>query len=327
MDTLPKVELHVHLEAAITVAMAKQLAKQHSMHLPERIVKDDEYFHFTDYLDFIESYDVIANVVKTRQDYFEITYDYLIRSAKEGVIYTEFFLSSQQAHANNISYDDMLSGAIEGIEKAKQDCGIDARIIMVFVKHLGPKASEETAREIAGNLHPYIVGVTMAGAEQTYSNRVFDRAFDIVYGAGLKCTTHVGEVGSAADIWEAIECLPVVRLGHGVKCADDEKLMQTLIDRNIALEVCPTSNVFTGAYKDYAAHPLAKIYRAGIPISINSDDPTFFNTTIGNEYAIAKQHFGFSDADLLSVSTMALDHAFADEECLKAVRSKLTYTA
>jgi len=153
--------------------------------------------------------------------------------------------------------------------------------------------------------------------------KIFKKAYQVAFDAGLKCTAHAGEVGSVENMWDALNYLPLQRIGHGVKCVDDEKMMAKLRDENIGLEICPTSNIFTKVYQDYSEHPFKTIYDYGIPVSINSDDPTFFATSINKEYEIVHNSYGLSIEELMGVTEMAIQQCFADEPTKRQLMEKL----
>lgn len=311
---IPKVELHVHLEAAISPSMARALAKRQQLTLPQEIFLNDEQFACSDYYDFMKAYDVVAQVVRTDQDYYDITYDYLSRSSQQGCIYTELTISPGHAALVGLGYSDMLAGVVQGIDDARSHWGIESRIIIVFVRHHGPSFAERIKKELIKHLHPYVVGVGLAGIESSASSQDFADAFILAREAGLHATAHAGEACGPENIWNVLRYLPVERIGHGVRCIEDEKLMALLRERDIALEVCITSNIVTGVYSDVAEHPFLKLYQAGISVSLNSDDPTFFGTSIEKEYSIAKTIFGLTDIQLEGITTDAIRHSFAQPD-------------
>ncbi len=314
VQSLPKVELHVHLEAAITASLAQSLAHKHKIKLPPSIINENGNFTFKNYQDFQYQYDVIAKLIKTAKDYHQITYEYLKRLAKENTLYVELMLSPQHAKRNNTEYLEMVEGVLAGMEQAKQDFAIESNIIMVLVKQFGVEEAEETVRQIINYIHPKIKGITIAGDENCLAPSAFQHSFEMAASRGLKCSAHCGEVGGPENIWQAIQSLPIQRIGHGVKCIEDETLMAELRENNIALEICISSNIFTGVYANFHQHPFKKIFQYGIPVSINSDDPTFFATSLTHEYEIAAVEFGLTETDLLKITKQAIQHSFANEQ-------------
>ena len=151
-------------------------------------------------------------------------------------------------------------------------------------------------------------------------------AFDLVHSAGLPCTVHAGEWAGAESVREALNTLPVQRIGHGVRAVEDSEVLQLVADRGIHLEVCPTSNIRTGVYPCYEAHPLNTLRAAGINVSLNSDDPPYFNTTIGREYERARSELGLTDDELLQITRNALTASFADEATQARLLEKCSET-
>jgi adenosine deaminase len=312
---IPKAELHLHIEGSMTPSLVTQLAKRNKLSIPTAIFKDEHTYQWKDFLHFLQVFDVASSVLKTPEDYRDMVYDYLMRSAKEGVIYTEMFLSPDHAALCGLSYEDHLAGAIQGIEEAKKDSGIEGRIIITCVRHFGVEKCIEVAKKTVAHPHPYVVGFGMGGDEMNFPPAQFVKAYQIAHEAGLGCTVHAGEMTGPENVWEAITHLPVSRIGHGVRSIEDANLIETLIERDITLEVCPGSNIALGVYSDFSAHPLNKLREAGVRVTLNSDDPPFFNTTIGHEYdVIAKNHFNLNDATLLNLTKNAIVASFAEPD-------------
>jgi len=313
MTTLPKAEHHVHIEAAISTHTARRLAKRNGMRLPDHVFANETQFACEDFTSLHGIYDIVASVLKTQQDYFDLVYTYLIDSAKQNTLYTEITLSWDHAKANQVSYDDMLAGCVAAMEKAKQETGIESRIIMILIRHFGAKNALEVAKLVTNNLHPLITGIGMAGDEAIGTVKDFVPAFEHAHTAGLHCTVHAGEMGSVQSVRDCLALLPIERIGHGVASVKDPTVIQTLIDRDILLEVCPTSNLFTKAYQNYAEHPLHELIKLGVKVSLNSDDPSFFNTTVAHEYQIAHEHFSLDRQQLLKITTDAIQAGFMDD--------------
>lgn len=314
---LAKAELHVHLEGATNPSLIKKLAKLHKIALPDSLFASDTCFNWDSFADphkanFIKAYDLASTVIRRSEDYKMITYEYLAQSAREGVIYTELTVSPDHAASNGLSYAGMLEGVVQGIDAARAEFGIEARIIMVYVRHLGVEQAIKVAKEVTHQLHPYIVGVGLAGDETNFPPAQFLPAFEIAQAAGLGCTAHAGEMVGPEGIRAAITHLPITRIGHGVRVIEDPKLMELIIERGITLECCPTSNIALCVYPHYEEHPLLKLYQAGIKVTLNSDDPPYFGTTIGHEYAVAEQYLGFDKAMLNHITRTAIENSFAD---------------
>lgn len=321
---IPKAELHLHIEGAMTPSLVSKLAKRNNIAVPEHIFGANETYVWRDFLDFLKTFDVASSVLKTTQDYRDMVYEYLAGIAKQGAIYNEFFLSPDHAALCGLSYEDHLAGAVQGIDDARKDFGIESRILITCVRHFGPEKCEEVAKKAVKYSHPYVVGFAMGGDEVNFPPKAFSKAYHIAHDAGLGCTAHAGEMGGPESVWEAITHLPITRVGHGVRSIEDVNLIQTLIERDITLEVCPGSNIALGVYPDYASHPFNKLRAAGVRVTLNSDDPPFFATTLGQEYNVnAKQHFGLSEMELLQITRNAIYASFAEPELKEILLAKV----
>lgn len=321
--SLPKAELHVHLEGTARPSLLKKLALRNQLTFPEEIIGPNDTLQWSDFHEFLHVYDVASRVIKTPEDYYDITYDYLKRSAEENVVYVELTSSPNHAALNGLSYQDHLTGTCEAIVQAKKDFAIEARILIVCVRQFGVEKAIRVAELVATHPHPFVVGLNLAGDEINFPAKQFAPAFDIAAKAQLHCTAHAGEIVGAESIWQTINYLPVSRIGHGVRAIDDEILIGEIIARGITLEICPTSNIALGLFPDYAHHSAPQLYEKGVKITLNSDDPPYFATTIGHEYALAKQHFGFSDKVLKNITQIAIENSFAEEALKTQLLEKL----
>ncbi|HJP23611.1 MAG TPA: adenosine deaminase [Alphaproteobacteria bacterium] len=310
---IPKAELHVHLEGTATPDLVRRLAKRHEMALPSKMFGPDGDFIWRNFLDFLDLYDAAAAVIRTPEDYRDVTLDYLRRSAAEGAIYVEMMSSPDHAAQNGMSYSDHLEGIAAGIEEAREECGIEGRIIVTCVRHFGAERGLEIAQQVVAQPHPLVVGFGMGGDEAAYPAGDFAKVFDHIAAAGLACTVHAGEWAGPESVRQAMETLPVCRLGHGVRAIEDPGLVAEIVARGLVLEVCPGSNLATGVFPSPQAHPFNSLRRAGVAVTLNSDDPPYFATSIGHEYDFADRHFGLDESELRAVTRTALEAAFVDD--------------
>jgi adenosine deaminase len=241
-------------------------------------------------------------------------------------------ISPFHAELNQIPYENMLEGLINGIDQAYRDFGIEARLLMAFIRQQGPGAAMHYADQVLHNQHPYVVGINLVGDIKQYEIKVFDKLFDRARAAQLGLSCHAGEIdGGPEEIWQAIDILGVDRISHGVRCVEDPQLMDYLFQKKIMLEVCPTSNVILKMYADYSAHPLQKLKEAGLLLCLNTDDPGFFQVNLTHEYEIAKTFCGFSAQDLCGCTEQALYAGFMDqatrERCLIEFRKRSPYNS
>ena len=320
LRALPKAELHVHLEGTATPELVARLAVRNGMELPPGLLRDARTFHFDGFLDFLSAYDRAASVIRTQEDYRDVTYEYLARCAGEGCVYVELIASPDHARAAGLTEAEHRAGIFRGIDDARADHGIEGRVLVSCVRNFGVEAAEHVATQAAAMPHPYVVGFNMAGDEAGYPPAPFARAFAIAHDAGLGCTVHAGEWAGPESIRAALELPGVTRLSHGVRAIEDPALVAELAERGTVLEVCPTSNVVLGVFGSYEEHPLARLRDAGVRVTLASDDPPYFGASIGGEHVVAHERFGFDEAALREVTRIALDAGFMDD----ATRSRVS---
>ena len=316
--SVPKAELHVHVEGAASPDLIRRIAARNGVSVPDRVFADDGRFAWRDFLDFLQTYDAATSVIRTGEDYRDIVYEYLVNCAAEGAIYVELTASADHAADVGLSDEEHLAALAQGIDDARDETGIEGRIVMSCVRHFGPEKAREVARRTVEAPHPYVTGFGMGGDEAGFPPQDFAGAFAIAREAGLGLTVHAGEWAGPDSVRGGL-ALGVSRIGHGVRASEDPELVRELADRGTVLEVCPTSNVALGLYPSYEAHPLPALRAAGVRVTLGSDDPPYWDASIGGEYAVAAERMGFDDEALREVTRTALDAAFVEEE----VRRKL----
>jgi adenosine deaminase len=309
---IPKAELHVHLEGTAPPDLIRRLAQRHGMPVPEGLFDGANRFAYTDFLDFLRAYDLAASVIRTGDDYRDVTYEYLASCARDGAIYVE--LTASPDHAALVGLDDQehLDGIARGIDDARAEFGIEGRILISAVRNFGVDRALRVARYAAERPHPYVVGFSMAGDEENFPAHDYAESFEIAAAAGLGCTVHAGEWAGAESV-RAGMALPVTRIGHGVRAIEDPTLVDELAERGLVLECCPTSNVVLGAFESYEDHPLPRLRAAGVKVTLGSDDPPYFGASIGGEYRVCRERFGYDDDDLRDITRTAIEAAFCDE--------------
>ena len=325
MSKLKKAELHVHLEGSITPAMANKLAARNQLTLPPGLIAPDGVSYLSkDFLDFLKVYDTLAAVIKKPQDYYDITFDYLKIAAQHHTLYVEMMYSPDHAEmSSGIPSKEHLIAIQAAIDDAKEQFDIVGRIIITAVRHFGAEAAERVAKQAHQDKMPCTTGFGLGGDEARFPPKLFQKAYQIAADAGLACTVHAGEFSSAEGMVEAMNYLPISRIGHGVNCIYSPETMAMVKDQGIALELCPTSNIFLGLFKNMTEHPLPRFYEAGMLISISSDDPPFMSTTIDQEYQRVQQAYQYSDEVMNHITTMAIKSAFVDEQTKKELLEKI----
>ena len=306
---LPKAELHVHLENTVTPERARALASKHGISLPAGCFDDGRYC-YADFPDFLELTRIVGTCLRGEDDYYEVTRDYLAAAARSGVIYQEMIFWPDLPRQNGFAPE----AALDAVEAAMADSlasgGPHSILQIVLVRHNGVEACEAVARWAAGLSRPIVRAVNLAGNEVTHPPAQFAKAFSIARDAGLGVVIHAGEATGPQSVRDALLIPGVKRIGHGVRAAEDAGLVRELADRNITLEVCPSSNLALRFYDDFSDHPLRRLHDAGVKVTLNSDDPPFFATTIGAEYEIAADRFGFTPTELLGLTRNAINAGF-----------------
>ena len=311
--TVPKAELHVHVEGAASPDLVQRIAARNGVAVPEGVIGPDGTFQWRDFLDFLRVYDGATSVIRTGEDYRDIVYEYLVGCAAEGAIYVELTASADHAAGVGLSDEEHLAALAQGIDDARAETGIEARVVMSCVRHRGAERARDVARRTAGAPHPYVTGFGMGGDEANHPASEFADAFAIAREAGLGLTVHAGEWGGPESVRGGL-ALGVSRIGHGVRASEDPELVRELAERGTVLEVCPTSNIALGLYPSYEEHPLPALRAAGVAVTLGSDDPPYWDASIGGEYAVASERMGFDEEDLREVTRTALRAAFVEED-------------
>ncbi len=318
---MPKAELHCHIEGATPPALAAAQAKRYGIDT-SAFIKDGAY-SWQDFTSFVQSYDATANLFRTEEDYALLAETYLTEIAEAGAIYSELIASPDQGDAVGIGADAYMRGLAEGAERAKAKTGIETRLLVVGIRHFGPERVVKAAEYAARRSHPLITGFNLAGEERMHRVADFTRAFDIARDAGLGITIHAGELSGAFSVRDALDHVRPSRISHGVRAIEDADLVKRLADEGTVLEVCPGSNVALSVFKDFESHPLRALHAAGVRVTLNSDDPPFFHTSLAREYQVASTVMGFSDADILGMTRTAIEAAFVDEPTRQKLLAKL----
>lgn len=311
--SFPKAELHLHLEGAAPPTFIRGLAQEKSVDLTG-VFDDNGSYAFRDFPHFLQVYEAATQVLQTPRDYQRLTRAVLEECAENGVIYAETFLSPDFCGGRDLhAWRDYLHAIQEEAAQAEADMGITLRGIVTCIRHFGPEKARETALCAAETAGDWITGFGMGGNESIGRQGDFAWAFDCAREAGLRLTTHAGEFGGPESVWQALNNLKVERIGHGVRAIEDMRLVETLADTGTVLEICPGSNVTLGLYRDFPSHPIARLREAGVKVTISTDDPPFFHTTMTREFDALEQAFGWTADDFAELTKTAINAAFCDE--------------
>ena len=311
---LPKIELHLHLEGAAPPAFVRDLAKRKHVDIAG-IFNEDGSYRFTDFWDFLKVYEAATSVLTTAEDYHRLTLAVLEESAASGVVYTEAFLSPDFCGGRDVgAWREYLHAMQEAAAVGQRDMGITLRGIITCIRHFGPEKARQTARCAAETAGDWILGFGIAGDEKVGQPKDFRYAFDMAREAGLQITAHAGEWGGPESVRAALADLNPSRIGHGVRAIEDLALVDELAEKGVVLEVCPGSNIALGLFPNWRAHPIAELDRRGVKVTISTDDPPFFHTTMAREYEMLNQAFDWDEGVFAKIARTALDAAFCDAD-------------
>ena len=312
---MPKVELHVHLEGSIYPETLLKLAEKHGRRLPfETPDQAREWFRFRDFPHFIEVYVEICNCLLDEDDYEIVTVDMAKRAAAQNLRYLEVTFSpvSMLNPRTTALPDVVITGLRSGAVSAARDYGVEMQFILDPVRGRSPEEVMASARWLSENMGNRLVGFGLGGLELGNPASRFADAFELARAAGARVSLHAGETDGPASVRDALET-GAERIGHGVRSIEDEELVAELAEVGMLLEVSPTSNICLGVYPDYADHPFRRLAEAGITLTVNSDDPPMFNTTLTREFEVLFEHFDYTLGELVELSRNAIRGSFLSE--------------
>ncbi len=320
---MPKIELHLHHEAAAPPAFIRQMAAEKNIDI-SGIFDESGNYVYRDFDHFIQVYDAATQALKSPEDFRRLTYAALEETAKSGVIYCETFVSPDFCGGGDLAaWKEYLAAIREGAEAAQKDFGIHHRCIVTCLRHLGPEAAKPIALCAAETFGDYLTGFGMAGAEMMGRPGDFAYSFDLAREAGLALTCHAGEWGGPDMVADTLRDLKVSRIGHGINAIKDDTLVDKLAEDGVVLEVCPGSNVVLKAVSGWEAHPIAELRERGVKVTVSTDDPPFFHTTMTKEFENLHKTFGWDIADFRALNETALDAAFCDADTKKMLAKRL----
>ena len=333
VKAMPKAEIHVHLEGAIQPETVLELARRHNKTdaLPANTVAGlRQWFTFTDFPHFIKIYLTIQDLIRTPDDFALIAYQCGADMAAQNICYREATVTPYtHTHYQNkrLTIQDILDGLEAGRQQAQAEFGVEIRWVFDIPRNLSfrdngnysPLPAEKTLEYALEGKNYGVVGFGLGGNEVGAPPEPFAHAFAQAKQAGLPCVPHAGETQGPASVWGAINDLQADRIGHGVRAIEDPNLLLELKERQIPLEINPTSNICLGVYQHIAEHPLPHLDRMGLKITVNSDDPPLFNTSLCQEYQLLIDEFGYSERDVLRVARNAFEVCSAEA----AVKTRL----
>lgn len=295
LQAIPKAELHVHLEGSILPQTLLTLAEHNHVSLPAATVERlRDWFRFRDFPHFVDIYVAITRCLRTMEDYELIAHEFGAEMARQNIRYAEATFTPATHNALGVPFDVYFAGLTKGRERAMSDFGVEINWIFDIVRdNPDPKHPEYTLWAAIEGMKHGVVSLGLGGYEAPHPPDAFAPWFERAREAGLHTIPHAGETGGPESVWSAIRLLKAERLGHGVRSIEDPTLIEYLAESGIPLEVCPTSNIKLNLFPDIEHHPMRRLYEAGVAVTINSDDPPLFNTTLNQEVALLHSGFHF----------------------------------
>jgi len=320
--SLPKAELHIHLEGSIRPAIVSELTARHGAPISEEGAR--RRYSYTDFLGFLDAFKWVTSFLRTPEDYALIAQNLAEQLLAQNVVYAEVTLSVGVMLRRSQSPEKNFEAVLRAVEPFESR-GLKLFWIFDAVRQFGPDAAQQVVYAARTCASKKIIAFGIGGDELSVPTADFRRVYNSASSLGLHLLMHAGEIGGPEKIREAVELLNVERIGHGIAAIHDPSLMDLLADRRIPLELCPGSNILTGALArqlsqpsaTIEAHPLPQLLRHGIPVTLSTDDPTMFHTDLASEYHNAHQ-MGLSEAELFSLIDASFTHAFAFEPSQKS---------
>jgi len=310
---LPKAELHLHIEGSLEPELMFKLAKRNKIEIPFKNVDEvKSAYNFNNLQSFLDIYYNGTNVLINKQDFFDLTWSYMLRCKENNIVHAEIFFDPQTHTSRGIEFDLIVSGIHEALLKGKKELGISSKIIMCFLRHLSEKEAFKILDQ-AINHKNKIVGVGLDSSEIGNPPRKFEKVFDKAIEEGFLTVAHAGEEGSSEYIWEALNFLKVKRIDHGVKCLEDKKLTEKLTAEQIPLTVCPLSNVKLCVYKKLRDHNLKIMLDKGLMVMVNSDDPAYFGGYLNANFIESQRALNLSKEDIKKLVINSFKSSFLNK--------------
>jgi adenine deaminase len=323
---LPKVELHLHIEGSLEPDHVFALAERNGVKLPfPDVATLRAAYDFTDLQSFLDIYYAGCDVLRTERDFYDMTAAYLRRAAADNVVHTEIFFDPQSHTSRGIPMETVIGGIRRALDDGARDHGITSQMILCFLRHL-PEQDALATLEAAMPFRAALSGVGLDSGEKGNPPSKFERVYARARDAGLRPVAHAGEEGPAAYIREALDLLHVERIDHGVRCDEDDSLVERLARSQVPLTVCPLSNVKLRVFDTMADHNLKRLLDRGLCVTVNSDDPAYFGGYIGDNYLAVCDALPLTAADVVKLAENAARAAFLEAPERDALVAKIRST-
>ena len=314
LRALPKAELHLHIEGSLEPELMFKLAERNSIELPYANVEEvKKAYDFHNLQSFLDIYYRCADVLRTEQDFYDLTWAYLLHCQADGIVHTEPFFDPQTHTQRGIEMSVVINGIASALKDGQEKLGISSKLILCFLRHL----SEEDAIECLEQAKPFLHHITAVGLDSSelgHPPEKFERVFKMAKDLGLKAVAHAGEEGPPEYIVQALDILKVDRIDHGVRCSEDQALMQRLAASQMPLTVCPLSNVRLKVYEHMSEHNILKLLEYGLNVTVNSDDPSFFGGYLLENFMALSEHLDMSEAQATQLARNSINSSFLTEE-------------
>ena len=326
---LPKAELHLHLEGSVDPATLSELSHRHNTPIPPQnnnygespdsgrvLTEDDvrELYQYRDFTGFMMAFKAVTERLRTPEDYELITYRLMQRLAAENVLHAEVYVSVGVVLWRGFDFDAMFEGLERGRSRGQRDFGTSLLWIFDAVRHFGAEAAERVVDKAIQYRERNVIGIGIGGDERRGPAEWFREAFARAKKHGLRLTAHAGETTGPESIAASIDVLGAERIGHGLSAVQSPELMRRMADTLIPVEICLSSNLRTGCCTSLEQHPLKRYVDAGMMVTLNTDDPTMFGTSLAQEYQLAQDTFGFSDERLREFAGNSFRASFLSAE-------------
>lgn len=307
LNALPKAELHLHLEGSLEPELLFALADRNKIALPWTDVETlRRAYAFNNLQEFLDLYYRGADVLRTEQDFYDLTWAYLQRCKAQNVIHTEPFFDPQTHTDRGIPFEVVINGIASALKDGQEKLGISSGLILSFLRHLSEDEAEKTLDQ-ALPFRDAFVAVGLDSSEMGHPPSKFQRVFDRARNEGFLTVAHAGEEGPPDYIWQALDLLKIQRIDHGVRAIEDERLMQRIIDEQIPLTVCPLSNTKLRVFDDMAQHNILDMLERGVKVTVNSDDPAYFGGYVTENFYALHSHLGMTQDQARRLAQNSLD--------------------
>ncbi|MBS1256101.1 MAG: Adenine deaminase [Deltaproteobacteria bacterium] len=315
---IPKAELHLHIEGSLEPELMFELAERNGVELPYSSVEEvRQAYQFSDLQSFLDIYYAGAGVLQQTEDFYDLTWAYLERMHSEHVRHVEIFFDPQTHTDRGISINTVITGIYNALDDAREQFGITSFLILCFLRHLSEESALATL-EAALPFRDWIEGIGLDSSEVGFPPENFERAFARAAENGLRKVAHAGEEGPPEYIWQALDLLGVSRIDHGVRCTEDQKLVQRLVQEQMPLTVCPLSNIKLRVFDKMADHNLKKMLDQGIRVTINSDDPAYFGGYMIDNFLATQKGLNLSEQDIVEIAKNGFRSSFLPQDIIES---------